>query len=284
MGLILFILCILGCFLGRLVEFPSNLSEETGLLENSNSVEKDEPVKERIKNIYRCIIRVAKLPIFWILFLTFACGSGNGLMYTNNVGNLIESINDKVFDKNYLKDFTSQCISIYSVANGLGRILMGFSDYAPFKRGYFVIVALIFMTASQLISAFLINFLSTIRYTSALVGLSYGMVWSITPTLVSEIFGPKEFALIWGWFALAPTLGSVVFNSIAGKVYQSHVTVGKTCFGSSCYFSSFIYNAIGAVIGALVGAVGIKRMYNVQKQFESIEHSSPKDGIVIPAE
>jgi MFS family permease len=115
------------------------------------------------------------------------------------------------------------------------------------------------MALSQLICAFAIEKLGAIRYCSALVGFSYGMIWSTTPTLVSEIFGAKEFALIWGWYGLAPISGSLIFNTIAGSVYESYVTEGNLiCYGVDCHYASFIINSSAAVLGAIVAAIGVK--------------------------
>jgi F0F1-type ATP synthase assembly protein I len=163
MGLIVFVISLLGCFLVKLDgNTYVNVEEEERVSINNaeadgNAFEFRDSVKERIIEVFRCIIRVGKVPAFWMIFLAFACGAGNGLMFSNNLGSLIESMNTEQAGKEEIKGFKLQCIIIYSISNALGRILMGLSDYSRFRRGIFLVLSLFSMVLSQVICAFTIS-------------------------------------------------------------------------------------------------------------------------------
>jgi hypothetical protein len=187
MGLIMLLLGVLGCVFVRVIDFSSDLESQNLIKKTEDeNVDQIPSLKERIVTVFQCIFRVGKLYAFWIIFIAFMFGSGNGLMYTTNLGNLSQSIDNRESSKEEIQKFTVQCIIIYSIANGLGRIVMGFSDYLPLKRSYFLAISLACMTISQILCAFLIKNLSIIRYASGIVGFSYGLLWSITPTILSE--------------------------------------------------------------------------------------------------
>ena len=262
MGLIFLILAIQGAIFIRISKEKEGVTEPL-MIESQNTKEEKEqnvPLIERVKIVFRCILRIGKTSIFWIMFAIFSVGTGCGLMYINNVGSFIHSMNMGELGKDEVKAYTQKCISFLSIANGVGRILMGFSDYSKLKRSYFLLIALSFMCLAQLLNALVATNVHVILYTAMVVGLAYGMIWSITPTLVSEIFDAGEFGLIWGWFGLAPTIGSVILNSIAGQIYESNTEKGSNdCFGKHCYFASFMINAGAALIGVIISILAIRR-------------------------
>ena len=86
------------------------------------------------------------------------------------------------------------------------------------------------------------------------VGLGYGTVWSILPTCVSEIFGASSFGQNWGCMLMAPAAGALLFNSIAGAVYDSHSGSSGVCEGFVCYKTSILI-AVGSSIAAGIIAI-----------------------------
>merc|ERR1712232_1315363 len=86
-----------------------------------------------------------------------------------------------------------------------------------------------------------------------LAGFSYGGFWTLSPSMVAELFGTLHFATLYNFLSLAVSSGSLVFSSlIPSELYDwqatSHpATDGKGgCAGASCFrITNFV--AIGAV-------------------------------------
>jgi MFS family permease len=56
---------------------------------------------------------------------------------------------------------------------------------------------------------------------SLLVGLGYGAHWSIIPATASELFGVKNFGVLYNFLTMANPAGSLVFSGfIAGTLYD----------------------------------------------------------------
>jgi hypothetical protein len=153
--------------------------ESQGLLANASAhVDlSDESFSQRLKDVFMCMGRLAKNWIFWCSFVAFVMGTGSGLLCINNIGNVIKSLNGGAEDKT----LTFISVAMISVFNGTGRIAMGFSDYSSHKRGYFYFFALLAMAGAQLLTAFVLTATKYVYITTITVGLSYGMMWSISP-------------------------------------------------------------------------------------------------------
>jgi sugar phosphate permease len=195
-------------------------------------------------------LSLAKKSSFWLSFIALILGAGGGLMFINNVGNLIKSLNGGV----ERHDLTLECVSVLSVFNGLGRISMGLTDYTKINRIVFYVFALVLMSLAHLFCAFGLNSsIWTVFIASILVGSAYGMIWSILPTLVSELFGAEEFGLFWSWYTVGPAISSALFNSIAGLSYESHALPNSIyCVGINCYREAFLFASIAALLGAIL--------------------------------
>merc|ERR1712232_1186210 len=85
-----------------------------------------------------------------------------------------------------------------------------------------------------------------------LAGFSYGGFWTLSPSMVGELFGTKHFATLYNFLSLAVSTGSLVFSSlITSRLYDwqagSHpANDGKGgCAGTTCFrITNFV--AIGA--------------------------------------
>ena len=76
--------------------------------------------------------------------------------------------------------------------------------------------------------------------TALLVGFAYGMMWSVTPANVSDLFGTAKFSTLWGWHIVAPAVAGSLMNAFAGFVYDVHAggagsSGDRYCYGAACY-------------------------------------------------
>ena len=83
---------------------------------------------------------------------------------------------------------------------------------------------------------------------SSLIGAGYGAVFSITPIIISVIWGVENFGTNWGVVSMVPALGATLWGIIYSWVYQRGAANGGgveksvenvLCYGKECYSSTF---------------------------------------------
>ena len=88
---------------------------------------------------------------------------------------------------------------------------------------------------------------------SILVGICYGSLWSLMPTITSEIFGVRHMGTIFNAIGLACPIGSYIFSvRVVGYIYDMQATgEDHSCFGTHCFMLSFLIMASLALLGCL---------------------------------
>jgi hypothetical protein len=91
--------------------------------------------------------------------------------------------------------------------------------------------------------------------TTALVGFGYGSAFSLTPILISVVWGVENFATNWGIVAMMPALGAAFWGVVYSRAYQNaldaiHSPDGQ-CYGWRCYG----YWAVGCTVSVWVAVV-----------------------------
>jgi len=87
---------------------------------------------------------------------------------------------------------------------------------------------------------------------SALIGAGYGAVFSLTPIIVSVVWGVENFGTNWGIVAMVPAGGAAVWGIVYSAVYQAASAGGDgevgggngegkegMCYGVWCYAPTF---------------------------------------------
>lgn len=74
---------------------------------------------------------------------------------------------------------------------------------------------------------------------SSLIGIGYGAAFSLTPIIVSCVWGVENFATNWGLIAMAPALAATVWGLLYAAVYDAHAPAAEECYGRSCYQATF---------------------------------------------
>ncbi|CAI4220147.1 unnamed protein product [Parascedosporium putredinis] len=96
---------------------------------------------------------------------------------------------------------------------------------------------------------------------SSLVGAGYGAVFSLTPIIITVIWGVENFATNWGIVAMFPALGSTFWGIVYSKVYergaQNSPSLGDAqddifCYGHQCYATTFWAMTISTNPGTFV--------------------------------
>ncbi|KAK3304466.1 major facilitator superfamily domain-containing protein [Chaetomium strumarium] len=106
---------------------------------------------------------------------------------------------------------------------------------------------------------------------SGLVGAGYGAVFSLTPIIITVIWGVENFATNWGIVATFPALGATLWGLVYSAVYQAGTKSGgggaggqddNLCYGEECYAAAFwamaasVWIACGLVLWAWKGKNG----------------------------
>jgi MFS family permease len=101
---------------------------------------------------------------------------------------------------------------------------------------------------------------------SGLVGAGYGAVFSLTPIIITVIWGVENFATNWGIVAMFPALGATLWGLVYSAVYQAgagrQADEDNMCYGEACYAPAFwamaasVWIACGLVLWAWKGKNG----------------------------
>ncbi|KAG2072860.1 MFS general substrate transporter [Suillus decipiens] len=214
-------------------------------------------------------------PDFYLIFIIMSLLSGTGLMYINNVGSISQALYAKGnpnYDELEASRWQAAQVSTLSVCNFAGRILIGLiADLIRFRlrlpRVYcFCIVSTLFVV-SQL-SAISVNDVAHLWKATALLGLAYGSLFGIAPTIVIDWFGLSHLSENWGFVSLSPLVGGNIFSLMFGHNLDSHNSNDDTrthpslslirrggvpsdhqCFdGRNCYVSSLYVTATACLI------------------------------------
>ncbi|CAM6013873.1 unnamed protein product [Sphagnum balticum] len=152
---------------------------------------------------------------FWLLFFGLVCGAGSGLMVIDNLGQISQSLgyaNAHIF------------VSMISIWNFLGRLGGGYvseiiaRDYLM-PRPILMAVAQAGMALGHVLLA--IGCPGSLYIGSLLVGFGYGSHWSVVPATASELFGLKNFGILYNVLCVSNPAGSLIFSGlIAGTLYD----------------------------------------------------------------
>jgi hypothetical protein len=158
-------------------------------------------------------------------------------------------------------------VSIISVFNCVGRIFIGKYDSVFFKkyhahrpyvnlgvisditksrlhfpRSYCLVLVSALVLTSQIVAAFIVH-ISNLWKASALLGLGYGTIYGLFPTMAIEWFGMRQsspplflahhnlislflsiahFSENWGYISLSPLVGGYIFSIAFGRNLDAH--------------------------------------------------------------
>ncbi|TFY68862.1 hypothetical protein EVG20_g3394 [Dentipellis fragilis] len=186
---------------------------------------------------------------FWLLCFTNMLLSGTGLMYINNVGVITQALfakNNPTFDVNDSTAWQAAQVSIISVANFAGRVIIGVladtvKSRLRYPRSFCIplVASLFILSQLVLIST---DSVQGLWKASAILGLAYGSMFGLFPTVVIEWFGlgmfshtplarpmhthrgrlPAHFSENWGYVSLAPIVGGNLFSIAFGRNLDAH--------------------------------------------------------------
>jgi len=208
--------------------------------------------------------------VFWQLFATLLVGFGAGIMLSNNAGQIVKAAGGGDAD-------TSAIVSLYSLCNGFGRLAMGRLADHLHKRGG--VARTILAAAAAMTTAATFMLLSAgaddllVMYAAfPIAGMSYGAFWTLSPTLVGDMFGQEILPRAYTLMNSAAMLGSLGFSSVlAPMVYEAHEGdddddgSDNECIGAACFRTTFLTVAAAALVATATGLL-MHRSASVSRQ------------------
>lgn len=221
----------------------------------------------------------------WFLAAGFLLVTGPGEAFINNLGTVIDTLYPPIgVPENGIPTTAATHVSIVAIMSTIARILTGtltdilapssapnqhrrgpnsiansLASLPPLptekkslqiSRVTFLIAFCILMSIGQVLlaSGLIQNHGERFWLVSASVGAGYGAAFSLTPIIVSVIWGVENFGTNWGIVAIMPAIGATIWGLIYSGVYQWAAELGslqggieedKLCYGMRCYSATF---------------------------------------------
>ncbi|CAN4128322.1 unnamed protein product [Withania somnifera] len=222
---------------------------------------------------------------FWLYYLAYFCGGTIGLVYSNNLGQISQSLGHS--------SMTSTLITLYSSFSFFGRLLSAAPDFIRLKlyfaRTGWLAIALVPMPIAFFLVAASGNEVA-LQAGTALIGLSSGFIFAAAVSITSELFGPNSVGVNHNILITNIPIGSLVYGFLAALIYDNNATGGKAtfsiiqmmtdtvvCMGRKCYFSTFIWWGCLALLGLVSSVLLFLRTRPAYERFEQNRRTSLLD-------
>ncbi|XP_060171958.1 protein NUCLEAR FUSION DEFECTIVE 4-like isoform X2 [Lycium barbarum] len=189
---------------------------------------------------------------FWLLFLVYFFGVGSGVTVLNNLAQI--GIAQGLHDTKIL-------LSLFSFCSFVGRLGGGvLSEYfvrlKAVPRTVWMTCTQVVMIITYLLFASALN--GTLYAATALLGVCYGVQFTTMVPTASELFGLKNFGIIFNFMSLGNPLGAYLFSGLlAGFLYDNEAAKQhtSTCMGPNCFRVTFLVLAGVCGLGTMLSIV-----------------------------
>ncbi|XP_031280597.1 protein NUCLEAR FUSION DEFECTIVE 4-like [Pistacia vera] len=219
-------------------------------------VEKDRLILLGEEHLARFLVRKWD---FWLYYLAYFCSGTIGLVYSNNLGQIAESLG-------YYSQLSS-LITLYSTCSFFGRLLSAAPDFLHGKVDFARTGWLAVATLATPIAFFLLTASGSeviLRTSTGLIGLSSGFMFSAAVSITSELFGPNSAGINHNILITNIPIGSLLYGLLAAQVYddnagssiqESLMHEASVCMGRQCYLKTFIWWACISLLGLFSSSV-----------------------------
>ncbi|XP_010244195.1 PREDICTED: protein NUCLEAR FUSION DEFECTIVE 4-like isoform X2 [Nelumbo nucifera] len=182
---------------------------------------------------------------FWLYYVAYFCGGTIGLVYSNNLGQIAQSLG--------FSSHTTTLVTLYSSCSFFGRLLSAAPDFMRAKM-YFARTGWLTMALLPTPIAFFIlaayGSSMALHAGTALIGLSSGFIFAAAVSITSELFGPNSMGVNHNILITNIPIGSLAYGFMAAVIYDANAGVtfrdsGKldgemVCMGRNCYLQTFV--------------------------------------------
>lgn len=233
----------------------------------------------------------------WPFALAFLFMVGPGEAFINNLGTVIGTLTPPMSEGLAHHTSAATHVSIFGVTSTLSRILIGtltdllapspetqhpqMTSSRSLSSNRFAISRVAFMLFFALVlslgllilaSGVVQNHSERFWLVSGFVGAGYGAIFSLTPLIVTIIWGVENFSTNFGIIAMLPAVGSTFWGLVYSAVYQAGANNPRSspspgdddlfCYGRQCYAATFwaetvtVWIACGMLLYAWKGKGG----------------------------
>ncbi|KAL1834706.1 hypothetical protein DCAR_0104918 [Daucus carota subsp. sativus] len=212
---------------------------------------------------------------FWLYYFVYFFGGTIGLVYTNNLGQIAQSLG--------LSSTTSTLITIYSAFSFFGRLLSATPDIIRTKfyfarTGWLAIALLPTPIAFFLLAAS--GSEVALQAGTAIIGLSSGFIFAAAVSVTSELFGPSSVGVNHNILITNIPIGSLLYGLLSALVYDANASPdiemmpnSLVCMGRKCYFLTFVWWGCVSVLGLASSALLFLRTRSAYDHFEKNRRS-----------
>lgn len=169
---------------------------------------------------------------------------------------------------------------IAPLISGVGLFFTGpitdhLASFLP--RQVFLIVAHFMLFFAFIILLSVSQTLPTLVITMILIELATGVIFCVTPCIVSESYGVYYFGRNWGGTLLGAGFSGWVFQAVFGYFYEETLELDMTryCFGRWCFQKTFIIVCSLMVIALLLDVVLLQRNVNNYGKYDEVDSLKP---------
>ncbi|KAI0020424.1 putative transporter MCH1 [Xylariomycetidae sp. FL0641] len=266
--------------------------EDVSALDPSRDGEdEDEDAYARLKKIWLLNAETRRFlsdPTMWYFAIGFWLIIGPGEAFINNMGTVLGTLYSPATKSHATSAATH--VSIMATVSTVARLIAaslsdllspspqsqhvqtGEPSHLPPLRRKFSVSRVVLLIAAAIIESVGTAVLASgvvqehggrFWAVSGSIGAGYGAVFSLTPIIITIIWGVENFGTNFGIIALTPALGSVMWGLIYSAVYQAGARDSAAlingpddddvfCYGKRCYSSTFWAMTASVWLGALM--------------------------------
>ncbi|KAF9456515.1 MFS general substrate transporter [Collybia nuda] len=199
---------------------------------------------------------------FWFLALYCSITIGAAEMVISNIGTIVLSLPNRstIVDMPFqiISSATSKHIKILSISNTASRIIVGFlADFISPVTTCLPIGTVahprnkrasrtVFLTIPALLLSIVFFWMElggddrgAVWILSVGVGISYGAIFTILPSIISAVWGGRNFGRNFGMMTYAPFVGTPLFSYLYAFVSAANSQGKAICEGSLCWRATF---------------------------------------------
>ncbi|XP_071688042.1 protein NUCLEAR FUSION DEFECTIVE 4 [Rutidosis leptorrhynchoides] len=189
---------------------------------------------------------------FWLYFFVYMFGATVGMVYLNNLGQIVESRGSSK---------TSSLVSLASSFGFFGRIFPCLLDYhisrtkCKVSRPGLIALMMVPMTSAFFL---LINDNNIcLHISTATIGICTGAITSISVSTTAELFGTNNFGVNHNILVTNIPMGSFIFGNMAALLYRNQGLENENgkCMGIKCYETSFITWGCLCLLGTFLAII-----------------------------
>ncbi|KAI0273667.1 MFS general substrate transporter [Gloeopeniophorella convolvens] len=221
------------------------------------------------------VLELFKDPYFWLLGLVVLFTLGSCEMVISNIGSIVLSLPSSSVSDVGARSFSPEVVTttqvrLLSLSNTFSRLLSGpladfispVVSYLPggvpsFPRKH-LISRVAFLTGATLLLAMTFSYQElAIRSPDDLwilsigTGAAYGTTFTILPSIISSIWGSRDFGRNFGVITYAPFFGTPIFSYLYAFVSAHNSVSGSVCTGVACWRLTFWVSTGASLVSCL---------------------------------